>query len=70
MNLINAILDLILGRRYYANIVRLQGEDRKELYPFIFTNEQKAREHSGLYNDAGYIYYETISFRAKKIKRK
>lgn len=69
MNLINAILDFILGRRYYANIVNIRGRSDLEICSYIFKTKAEANKHkSEIDTTLSFLFIETITFRSKKIK--
>jgi hypothetical protein len=67
MNIIQAILALVLGNKYWANIINPRGTDRCELSCFIFTTREDAERHKqDLGNTASFMWVETVSFRSRK----
>lgn len=67
MELIKRIVEHILGRKYYANIVRNNGTNGRELASFIFRTKTAAEEHRNiLTTNRLYTYVETISFRSHR----
>lgn len=61
------ILALLLGRKYYANIINTKGTSKCEVSSFIFRNKKEAMEHrKRLDSTVSYGYVETISFRSRK----
>ena len=71
MTLQQKIVEHLLGRKYWANIVRRDGTAINELCCYIFTNEAQARTHrDNLKYNATFDYVETITFRSRNIYRK
>lgn len=67
MNIIESILALVFGQKYWANIINTRGTDRCELSCFIFTTKEDADKHKqDLDATASFIWIETISFRSRK----
>lgn len=67
MNLIEAIIAMFLGQKYWANIINTRGTDRCELSCFIFTTKEDADKHRrDLETNASFMYIETVSFRSSK----
>ena len=67
MNIIEAIFALILGNKYWANIINTRGTDRCELSCFIFTTQEDAEQHRrDLETNASFMYVETVTFRSRK----
>ena len=67
MNIIQAILALVLGNKYWANIINTRGTDRCELSCFIFTTREDAERHRrDLEANASFLYIETVSFRSRR----
>lgn len=67
MNIINAILSMILGQKYWANIINTRGTDRCELSCFIFTTREDADKHKqDVDSTTSFKWVETISFRSRR----
>jgi hypothetical protein len=67
MNLIEAIIAMFSGQKYWANIINTRGTDRCELSCFIFTTKEDADKHRrDLETNASFMYIETVSFRSRK----
>lgn len=67
-NIWNAILQMILGRKYYVNIINTRGTERYEASCFIFATSAAAKRHADtLATNRSYAYIETISFRSRYI---
>lgn len=67
MNIIQSIIALILGQKYWANIINTRGTERCELSCFIFTTREDADKHRrDLESNATFLYIETVSFRSRK----
>jgi len=67
MNIIQAIIAMILGQKYWANIINTRGTDRCELSCFIFTTKEDADRHKkDVDNTASFMWIETVSFRSRK----
>lgn len=67
MNIIESILALVFGQKYWANIINTRGTDRCELSCFIFTTEEDADKHrQDLEANMTFLYVETISFRSRR----
>ncbi|MBD5314656.1 MAG: hypothetical protein HDS08_00565 [Bacteroides sp.] len=61
------ILALILGRKYYANIIHTRGTNKCEVSSFIFRNKQEADDHrNALESNLSYKFVETVSFRSRR----
>lgn len=66
-NIVKFIVDLILGEKYYANIVLTKGTVKTEICSFIFKTKEEAKKHKkDLETTLSFQYYETISFRSHK----
>lgn len=60
------ILALLFGRKYYANIVAMNGTNKNEICSFIFSSKQSAMRHKEeLQSNLSFRYIETISFRTR-----
>ena len=67
MNIIQSIIALVLGQKYWANIINTRGTDRCELCCFIFTTREDAEQHRrDLDANASFLFVETVSFRSRK----
>ena len=61
-----AIVEFLLGKKYYANIINTRGTDRTEISSFIFCTRQEAEKHrQELSTTVSYQWIETISFRSR-----
>lgn len=61
-----AIVEFLLGKKYYANIINTRGTKSCELSSFIFSTRQEAERHKeDLASTASYQWIETISFRSR-----
>lgn len=61
------VIALLLGRKYYANIVATKGTDKTEICSYIFTSKEDANKHrDALQTTLSFIFIETISFRSRK----
>ena len=61
-----AIVEFLLGKKYYANIINTRGTDRTEISSFIFCTRQEAETHKQeLSTTISYQWIETISFRSR-----
>lgn len=66
MNIIQAIIAMILGQKYWANIINTRGTAKCEISCFIFDTREKADEHArSLDTNRSYGFVETISFRSR-----
>lgn len=66
MNLLSLIIDHILGRRYYANIVYHIGTRNCEIASHIFETKEDARAHRDiLASNRSFNFIKTISFRSR-----
>lgn len=64
--IIDHILDHILGRRYYANIVYHIGTRNCEIASHIFETKEDARIHrESLASNRSFNFIKTISFRSR-----
>lgn len=65
--LFTEILALLLGRKYYANIVATKGTDKQELCSYIFRSKAEANKHKEeIATTLTFHWRETITFRSKK----
>ena len=64
---INAIIEFVLGKKYYANIIYTRGTRRCEISSIIFLTRKEADKHRmELLGTLSYLWIETISFRSRK----
>lgn len=64
--LINAIIEFLFGKKYFANVINTRGTDRCEISSFIFSSIADAQKHrQELSSTASYQWIETISFRSR-----
>ena len=60
------IVEFILGRKYYANIINTRGTDTYEISCFIFKSKGEADRHrESLLTNASFLFIETVSFRSR-----
>lgn len=65
-SLLTMLINHLLGRRYYANIVVTAGTFHYDLCSHIFRTKEEAENHKKvLETTKAYIYVETITFRSK-----
>lgn len=65
-SIIQNIIILLFGYKYYANIVNTRGVVRTELCSFIFRSKEEAEEHRrAIENTVTYQFVETVSFRSR-----
>ncbi|WP_305277858.1 hypothetical protein [uncultured Duncaniella sp.] len=61
-----AIVEFLLGKKYYANIINTRGTFRNEISSFIFCTRQEADKHrQELSASVSYQWIETITFRSR-----
>lgn len=64
--LLSAIIEFLLGKKYYANIVNTKGTNRCEISCHIFRSKAEADKHrQQLSLTMSYLHVETISFRSR-----
>ena len=62
------ILAFIFGRKYYANVLNINGTSKMELSCFIFrTKEEALKQKADLLFNRSYKVVETISFRSRRV---
>ena len=67
MTIIQSIIAMILGQKYWANIINTRGTDRIELSCFIFTTREDADKHArSLDGNRSFQHIETINFRSRR----
>lgn len=60
------IVAVLLGRKYYANIIHTRGTSKCEVSSFIFRSKKEADEHrAALDHNLSYKFVETVSFRSR-----
>ncbi|MCM1356439.1 MAG: hypothetical protein NC212_08550 [Staphylococcus sp.] len=65
--ILSSIIEFLLGKKYYANIIITRGTTRRELASFIFRSRSSAERHKEqLAQTSSFQYAETISFRSHK----
>ncbi len=63
---LTAIVEFLLGKKYYANIINSVGTSNCEISSFIFDNRQDADRHRQEINSTrSFQWVETISFRTR-----
>lgn len=66
-SILSAIAELILGRKYWANIINTRGIVRPEISSRIFTSREDADRHRReISTTRSYEHVETISFRSRR----
>lgn len=67
-NIWSAIVQMILGRKYYINIINTRGTECYEASCFIFASRAAAQRHADtLATNRSYAHVETVSFRSRYI---
>lgn len=62
---LQAVIDHIFGRKYYANIINTKGTDKCEVTSFIHKTREQAEAHRREIEDTrSFLWIETISFRS------
>lgn len=65
-SIIQNIIILLFGYKYYANIINTRGVVRTELCSFIFRSKEEAMKHRrDLEDSVSFKYIETVSFRSR-----
>lgn len=63
---LSAIVEFLLGKKYYAVIINTRGSDRCEISSIIFSTRKAAEKYkSELSITYSYQWVETISFRSR-----
>lgn len=63
---IDRIITRLLGHKYYAVIIGVQGAGRYEIASQIHRTKESAEEHKQrIFGTHTYIYIETVSFRSR-----
>lgn len=63
-----AIVEAVIGRKYYANIINSKGTAKYEICSFIFDSKEQALKHKEqLETTLSFSFVETISFRSRNI---
>lgn len=61
------LIALVVGHKYYANIVNTRGTGITEISSFIFDSLDEANKHrSQIEETRSYLFVETVSFRSFK----
>lgn len=67
MKLLEAILEFVMGHKYYVNIINTRGTIKCEMASFIHRTRAEAEAHRvQIESTASYIWVETVSFRSRK----
>lgn len=62
-----SIVAMLIGHKYYANIINTRGTDKLEICSFIFRSRAEAEEHRRtLETTRSFLYVETVTFRSRK----
>ncbi len=63
---LSAIVEFLLGKKYYANIINSAGTVNCEISSFIFESRKDAEKHRQEINSTrSYQWVETVSFRSR-----
>lgn len=63
---LDLILEFVLGRKYYINIIYTRGVERYEASCFIFDSKTEADAHArSLEGNWSFGHIETISYRSR-----
>lgn len=58
---------MFFGRKYYANIVSVNGTDRREICSYIFPDRESAMRHRfEIESTLTFRFVETVSFRSRR----
>lgn len=67
ISILQYILNRLLGRKYYANIINVRGTDRCEITCHIFSTPEEAAQHAQtIASTASFLFIETVTFRSRK----
>lgn len=67
-SILQAIIEHLFGKKYYANIVNRRGTPQCELSSFIFSDPIEAANHRiRLQGNRSYAFVETVTFRAHSL---
>lgn len=67
MSILQSIIAMVFGQKYWANIIFTRGTAKCEISCFIFDTREKADEHArGLDTNRSFGFVETISFRSRR----
>lgn len=67
MTILQSIIAMIFGRKYWANIINTRGTAKCEISCFIFETKEQANEHArSLDTNRSFGFVETISFRSSR----
>ena len=65
---IKEIMAILLGRKYYANIIATRCTTKQEICSYIFATKEAAERHRDeIETTLSFRYIETVSFRSRKI---
>lgn len=65
--IIKSIVELILGKKYYANVINVKGTNDIELTSFIHRDKESALKHKrDIESTHSFMWVEMISFRSRK----
>lgn len=63
--ILTAIIEFILGKKYYANIIATNGTGRCEITSHIHRTKQDAAKHrQAIAETRSFTWIETVSFRS------
>ncbi len=65
-SVISVIIEFLIGKKYYANIINVIGTDGCQLCSFIFESPSDAEAHRReISSTRSYQWVETVSFRSR-----
>lgn len=66
-SILQRAIAMLIGHKYWCNIVNVVGTDRHEMTSYIFSQKSDADAHRKRINSTlSFEYVETISFRSRK----
>lgn len=66
-SVIEYLIGLLVGYKYYVNVINLRGTDRIEMSSGIYRRKEDAESHRmRLYDNRSYGFVETVCFRSRK----
>lgn len=64
--ILSSIIDFLLGKKYYVNIIATRGTSKVEMSSFIFNSRDNAERHkTQIASTASFQWVETVSFRSR-----
>lgn len=66
-SVIERIIALVFGHKYYVNIINTRGTDRIEMSSYIHHSPEEAEAHKrSILTTRLYDFVETVTFRSRK----